>query len=224
MWWLYSLSWCAISLRILGLLRIPLVEQQNSMFKMPTDGGAAIIKWCRRPGIVCQSKLQAPESLGNAYRYDAFINWIIAFWGLIILRISFPPDYQQVLFYGTISLDTPAQSFVIDFDTGSADLWVLSAKSSSAASIQVNTKQTNVIINSKFYFNAWSVLNNDYDCRFVSPSLLRETFKTSRATHCGFLVTASLATITASTTTVTNKSDSPPRPLKPFSCFGLLRR
>ena len=63
-------------------------------------------------------------------------------------------NYQQVLFYGTISLDTPAQSFVIDFDTGSADLWVLSAKSSSAASIQVNTKQTNVINNSKFYFNA----------------------------------------------------------------------
>ena len=141
MWWLYSLSWCAISFRILGLLRIPLVEQQNSMFKMPTDGGAAIIKWCRRPGIVCQSKLQAPESLGNAY--DVFINWIIAFWGLIILRISFPPDYQQVLFYGTISLGTPAQSFVIDFDTGSVDLWVPSAKSSSAASkYEANKCQT----------------------------------------------------------------------------------
>ncbi|BGP17269.1 hypothetical protein JCM10213v2_005287 [Rhodosporidiobolus nylandii] len=43
-------------------------------------------------------------------------------------------DYQDgTLWYGTISIGTPAKNYIIDFDTGSADLWIPSTNCTSAA-------------------------------------------------------------------------------------------
>ncbi|GAA5892131.1 hypothetical protein JCM8208_001443 [Rhodotorula glutinis] len=41
-------------------------------------------------------------------------------------------DYQETLWAGSLTIGTPAKSFLIDFDTGSSDLWVPSASCTSA--------------------------------------------------------------------------------------------
>ena len=71
-------------------------------------------------------------------------------------------NHLDFLYYGVITIGTPPQSFLIDFDTGSSDLWVPSVKCSPSEDGCANKQKYNSAKSSTYKANGYLIIINHF--------------------------------------------------------------
>lgn len=79
------------------------------------------VLWCLQ-GLVESRTFQIEVKRGKNSNKNGRI------WKKYGVKVPVPlQNYENIVYFGTISVGTPAQKFTVDFDTGSADLWLVSS-------------------------------------------------------------------------------------------------
>ncbi|BGP41088.1 hypothetical protein JCM10449v2_005057 [Rhodotorula kratochvilovae] len=110
-------------------------------------------------------------------------------------------DYDGTLYTGVMSIGTPAKEFIIDFDTGSADLWVPSSSCNSAACNPHTKYDASGSSTSK------AVAGKSLSITYGDGSSTRGTVYTDTVTFSG--LTASGQTLGAATSLSSDFQDDP---------------
>lgn len=79
--------------------------------------------------IACDNIIRIPVKKGKSKTVQNGQSTFLQKYGLKSMTVPEPlKNNDNALYYGTISVGTPAQNVTVDFDTGSSDIWVVSAK------------------------------------------------------------------------------------------------